>query len=78
MSEPTYEELLNKINGLAALITSLTYQLESAKIRLEEKAWDKGFGAGWEEAKDPGAFVNDVWDAETPNPYTQQRKEREL
>lgn len=34
-----------------------------------EEAWDTGFSAGWAEAKDPGAFVNDVWDAETPNPY---------
>lgn len=34
-----------------------------------EAAWYEGFRAGWEEAKDPGAFVNDVWDAETPNPY---------
>ena len=34
-----------------------------------EKAWDEGFEAGWAECDDPGAFVNDVWDAKTPNPY---------
>lgn len=32
-------------------------------------AWDEGFQAGWEEHEDPGAFVNDFWDAKTPNPY---------
>lgn len=34
-------------------------------------AWDEGFGAGWAEHAEPGAFVNDVWDAETINPYTE-------
>lgn len=33
------------------------------------EAWQAGFEAGWAEAKDPGEFVNDVWDAKTPNPY---------
>lgn len=33
------------------------------------EAWQEGFEAGWDEAKDPGAFVNDLWDAKTPNPY---------
>lgn len=33
------------------------------------EAWQAGFEAGWDEAKDPDAFVNDVWDAKTPNPY---------
>ena len=36
---------------------------------VREKAWDEGFEAGWAECDDPGAFVNDVWDAKTPNPY---------
>lgn len=34
-----------------------------------QRAWDEGFTAGWEEATNPGAFVNDIWDAKTPNPY---------
>lgn len=36
------------------------------------EAWQSGFESGWAEAKDPGAFVNDVWDAKTPNPYTDE------
>lgn len=34
-----------------------------------EKAWDTGFVAGWHESQESGAFVNDVWDAKTPNPF---------
>lgn len=37
-------------------------------------AWAEGFKAGWKEAKDPGAFVNDIWDSETPNPYLPEVK----
>lgn len=37
--------------------------------RVQEAAWDEGQRAGWDEAKDPGAFVNDWWDMKTPNPY---------
>lgn len=36
------------------------------------EAWQAGFESGWAEAKDPGAFVNDVWDAKTPNPYADE------
>lgn len=36
------------------------------------EAWQAGFESGWDEAKDPGAFVNDVWDAKTPNPYADE------
>lgn len=36
------------------------------------EAWQTGFESGWAEAKDPGAFVNDVWDAKTPNPYADE------
>ncbi|MEU5838539.1 hypothetical protein ABZ820_33395 [Streptomyces diacarni] len=35
-------------------------------------AWEEGFQAGWEEHEDPGAFVNDFWDAKTPNPYADE------
>lgn len=35
----------------------------------KREAWAEGFRAGWAEAEDPGAFVNDVWDAKTTNPY---------
>ena len=49
----------------AALTAAAPFMAAQAK----GEAWDEGFSAGWAEAKDPGAFVNDVWDAETPNPY---------
>ncbi len=37
-----------------------------------EKAWWEGQRAGWEECADPGAFVNDLHDAKTPNPYRKE------
>lgn len=38
-----------------------------------ETAWDEGFSAGWAEHADSGPFVNDVWDAKTPNPYREEK-----
>ena len=38
-------------------------------------AWFEGFSAGWDECDDPDAFVNDKWDAKTPNPYRQGETE---
>ena len=43
--------------------------LDEIAAQAKAEAWDEGFSAGWAEAKDPGAFVNDIWDAQTPNPY---------
>lgn len=40
--------------------------------QVAERAWDQGFKAGWAECNDPGPFVNDVWDAKTPNPHRKQ------
>lgn len=37
--------------------------------RAKSDAWHEGFEAGWEEHENPGPFVNDIWDAKTPNPY---------
>lgn len=36
------------------------------------EAWQTGFESGWAEAKDPGVFVNNAWDAKTPNPYADE------
>lgn len=46
-------------------------EFEEGRIFCAEEAevWDEGFAAGWAECSDPGAFVNDAWDAKTPNPY---------
>lgn len=41
---------------------------------LRSSDWDDGFKAGWAEASDPDAFVNDVWDAKTPNPHDTPRE----
>lgn len=38
-----------------------------------EKGWWEGQRAGWEECADPGAFVNDLHDAKTPNPYRKEQ-----
>lgn len=38
-----------------------------------EKAWWEGQRAGWEECADPGAFVNDLHDAKTSNPYRKEQ-----
>ncbi len=53
-----------------ALIASGVVSLAADRDRAAKKAaWFEGFEAGWAECSDPGAFVNDVWDAKTPNPY---------
>ena len=39
--------------------------------KAKNDAWHEGFSAGWDECDDPDAFVNDKWDAKTPNPYRQ-------
>lgn len=44
-------------------------ELAEVERKAAQKAWDQGFEAGWAECSDPGAFVNDLWDAKTPNPY---------
>lgn len=54
------------LEDASAVVTAyLTVALPEAKAL----AWEEGFQAGWEEHEDPGAFVNDFWDAKTPNPY---------
>ena len=40
--------------------------------KAKSEAWHEGFEAGWEEHENPGPFVNDIWDAKTPNPYRSQ------
>jgi len=50
---------------LLAMVREQRAVIERAKA----EGWDRGFSAGWAECSDPGAFVNDAWDAETPNPY---------
>lgn len=46
--------------------------LEQHEREAKAVAWEEGFQAGWEEHEDPGAFVNDFWDAKTPNPYADE------
>lgn len=46
-----------------------TKAMAEIERKAAQKAWDQGFEAGWAECSDPGAFVNDLWDAKTPNPY---------
>lgn len=41
----------------------------------DARVWDEGFEAGWAEKGDLGAFVNDVWDAKTPNPYREGQED---
>ena len=53
---------------IPALI-AMAREQRAAIERVKAEGWDRGFSAGWAECSDPGAFVNDVWDAETPNPY---------
>ncbi|WP_413455962.1 hypothetical protein ACLQ8T_05640 [Glutamicibacter sp. FR1] len=47
-------------------------QPEVNSVEGKAEAWQAGFESGWAEAKDPGAFVNDVLDAKTPNPYADE------
>lgn len=46
--------------------------LDEAMREREAEAWEEGFQAGWEEHESPGPFVNDYWDAKTPNPYRKE------
>ena len=43
--------------------------------KAKNDAWFEGFSAGWDECDDPSGFVNDKWDAKTPNPYKQGETE---
>jgi len=47
-------------------VTEIEKEIERT---LKQDGWYEGFTAGWKECKDPGVFVNDEWDSETPNPY---------
>jgi hypothetical protein len=49
----------------------LAEELRKAK----NDAWFEGFSAGWDECDDPEGFVNDKWDAKTPNPYREGETE---
>lgn len=40
--------------------------------KAKNDAWFEGFSAGWDECDDPDGFVNDKWDAKTPNPYRKE------
>jgi hypothetical protein len=56
--------------AIDALLASGVVSLAADRDReMKKAAWFEGFEAGWAECSDPGAFVNDVWDAKTPNPY---------
>ena len=44
--------------------------------RVREQAWDEGQRAGWDEASDrwsAGDTASDWWEAETKNPYRQEK-----
>jgi hypothetical protein len=43
--------------------------------KAKNDAWFEGFSAGWDECDNPDPFVNDKWDAKTPNPYRQGETE---
>jgi len=62
---------ITKINYLDAerIISAYLAVAQPVVNRNKAMAWFEGFEAGWDEAKDPGAFVNNAWDAKTPNPY---------
>lgn len=47
----------------------LTPIIAAEARKAQADIWDEGFQAGWTEHADPGPFVNDLWDAKTPNPY---------
>lgn len=44
-------------------------QLAAVVKEAQAEAWTAGHQAGFEEHKNPGAFVNDYWDSNLPNPY---------
>ncbi|PRA13308.1 hypothetical protein CQ010_01290 [Arthrobacter sp. MYb211] len=65
------DELRNEARAAVTAYLAVAHPVVNSD---KASAWDEGFKAGWEEAKDPGAFVNDVWDSETPNPYRPEVK----
>lgn len=55
-----------------AVLTVVIGWLAERDRQVAQRAWGEGFEAGWAECNDPGPFVNDVWDAKTPNPYRKE------
>lgn len=64
---PTAQEM-RMISEAADALLAAGYRKDAANVTdVLAVAWDEGFDAGWDDAKDDG--INDKWDSRTPNPY---------
>lgn len=69
---PTTEQVRKHWENVGFAGTGEEFDRWLNQIRAE--AWEEGFQAGWEEHENPGAFVNDYWDAKTLNPYKENHE----